>query len=95
MMASDDPRAIAAKPSLAMRKAILRCSEASDWERSGCGMARSWPDVVHGTSDRASYRTVEALFYRGLAEPTEPNGVRLTFLGLRVRASIAMEGLRP
>ncbi|MBD3762602.1 hypothetical protein [Rhizorhabdus sp.] len=94
MMASDDPRAIAARLSLAMKKAVLRCSEASDWDKSGCGMARSWPDVVHGTSDRASYRTAEALFYRGLAEPTEPNGVRLTFLGLRVRARLVHEGWR-
>jgi hypothetical protein len=67
---------------------MLRCSEAERWDRSGYGMARSWPDVVYGRR-HTSMQTVRALVRMGLAR-ADDEGVSLTRLGLSVQLELRM-----
>ncbi len=80
----------------AMRHALLRCSEYTDWtaghQRT---FARIWADVVAGYRHATFRRTIGALERRGLVEVVNHNDVAATLLGLAVRGRLIREGYRP
>lgn len=82
-----DPDTLARSLSPTQRHCILRFSDAEEWDRSGHGMARLWPDLVYGHK-WAQHRTLIALARRGIADEVElgvHDAFRLTALGLLVQ----------
>jgi hypothetical protein len=79
--------ALARQLSAAQRHCILRFSDAEEWDHSGCGMARSWPDIVYGRKG-AQFRSIRRLVNLGLAAPAGGGSFRLTPLGLSVQLEV-------
>lgn len=86
-MSRQDLGRIARALSPTQRHCLLRFSDAEDWDHSGYGMPRTWPDLVAGKK-RAQHRSLRALVRLDLAEEVDAvmcSGFRLTPLGLSVQ----------
>lgn len=91
-------REIAADLTPAMRHALLRCSDHTDWVRGHrVSFARDWCDVVAGFKHATFRGTLRGLEKRGLVEIAEQSrhDISATLLGLAVRGRLIREGCRP